>query len=383
MLGFMWIIATAVKKSRNRCSETRIIFHPFLVGFILVSNFKKGSCLSTNQFLAKGAVRRDKMIGVSMLTQASFRSTTLCLRRIGSINKLKRRYFTSKTKLFSIAPDSLTLEETSNEKSYKTEVDTNLAVSNLSSIEDLKSKRVKGGIWKIDAPTAWSKDFGSRNPEKTKELHKLANLSSGDEGYFDVSEIKVKGVTQVLTVEQARIVMKRLMSEESKKILHACDTEVMAIDVKKVGPVGNGYVTCASIYSGPDFDYGLGDGPGTSLWIDNIDDSFGLLQEFKQWFEDERFYKVWHNYGFDRHVMWSEGIDVLGFGGDTMHMARLQNTARLQRTTDRGYGLEALTSDLLARRKRPMKEIFGVARIRKDGTEGSLVDIPSSELLIR
>ena len=57
--------------------------------------------------------------------------------------------------------------------------------------------------------------------------------------------------------------------------------------------MGNGYVvTCASIYSGPDFDYGLGDGPGTALWIDNIidDDSFGVLQCFKEFFADERFF---------------------------------------------------------------------------------------------
>jgi len=173
------------------------------------------------------------------------------------------------------------------------------------------------------------------------------------------------------------------MSQESTQVFHACDTEVMDIDLKNVGPVGNGYVTCASIYSGPDFDYGLGEGPGTALWIDNLDDSFGVLQEFKEFFEDERFKTVWHNYGFDRHVMWNEGIDVRGFGGDTMHMARLQDTSRAKYGAGMGYSLEALTGDILKRRKKPMKEIFGVARLRKDGSEGSLVDVPPVEVLQR
>jgi DNA polymerase-1 len=118
------------------------------------------------------------------------------------------------------------------------------------------------------------------------------------------------------------------------------------------------------------------------LWIDNIDDAHGIVQEFKEWFEDERFLKVWHNYGFDRHVMWNEGIDVKGFGGDTMHMARLQDTSR-SKNGGGGYSLEALTAELLEMRKRPMKEIFGVPRTRKDGTPGSLVDVPPIDVLQR
>ena len=48
-----------------------------------------------------------------------------------------------------------------------------------------------------------------------------------------------------------------------------------------------------------------------------------------------------------------------------------------------GYGLEALTNSILERRKKPMKEIFGVPRLRKDGTPGSLVDVPPVEVLQR
>jgi DNA polymerase-1 len=86
---------------------------------------------------------------------------------------------------------------------------------------------------------------------------------------------------------------------------------------------------------------------------------------------------VWHHYGFDRHVLWNEGIDVHGFGGDTMHMARLQDTSRAKMG---GYSLESLTDALIGRRKQPMKELFGVKRKRKDGTDGLLTDIPSVEV---
>ena len=82
-------------------------------------------------------------------------------------------------------------------------------------------------------------------------------------------------------------------------------------------------------------------------------------------------------YGFDRHVLFNEGINVLGFGGDTMHMARLSDTSRMK------YSLESLTEDLLKQRKVPMKEIFGVPRLRKDGTDGAIVDIPPVEVMQR
>ena len=111
-----------------------------------------------------------------------------------------------------------------------------------------------------------------------------------------------------------------------------------------------------------------------------------MLQEFKEWFENPKHLKVWHNYGFDRHVMWNEGIDVRGFGGDTMHMARLQDTSRTRMGSGNGYGLAALSAELLKEKnvlKTSMKELFGVPRLRKDGSEGSLVDIPAVEVLQR
>ena len=47
------------------------------------------------------------------------------------------------------------------------------------------------------------------------------------------------------------------------------------------------------------------------------------------------------------------------------------------------YSLESLTEDLLGQRKVPMREIFGVRRLRKDGSEGALVDLPPVEVLQR
>eukprot|EP00526_Cylindrotheca_closterium_P001952 CAMPEP_0113609810 /NCGR_PEP_ID=MMETSP0017_2-20120614/4691_1 /TAXON_ID=2856 /ORGANISM="Cylindrotheca closterium" /LENGTH=1049 /DNA_ID=CAMNT_0000518655 /DNA_START=101 /DNA_END=3250 /DNA_ORIENTATION=+ /assembly_acc=CAM_ASM_000147 len=251
--------------------------------------------------------------------------------------------------------------------------------------EGLTSRPKPGGNWNPHDPVGWSKDFGGRSPEYAEHLKSLIQLKEGDEGFFDHSDMKMQKVTMVRTKEQAKIVMEKLMNAD-RSILHAADTEVMDIDLKEVGPIGNGYVTCASVYSGPDFDYGLGEEPGSTLWIDNLDDACGILQEFKEWFEDPTIYKVFHNYGFDRHVLWNEGIDCQGFGGDTMHMARLQDTSRAKGQGEGqglGYSLEALTSTILGMRKRPMKEIFGVPRLRKDGTPGSIVDVPKIEVLQR
>ena len=74
----------------------------------------------------------------------------------------------------------------------------------------------------------------------------------------------------------------------------------------------------------------------------------GLLQElvdeifaiFKDFFEDDSIKKVWHNYSFDRHVLWNHGIDCKGFAADTMHMARLWDSSRQGKGQ---YSLEGLT----------------------------------------
>ena len=171
------------------------------------------------------------------------------------------------------------------------------------------------------------------------------------------------GTTVVRTPEEAKRAVDVLRSLPSDTF-HACDTECVDLKLDSQSPVGNGRVTCVSIFSGPDVDFGN----GPRLWVDNLDDaevllgccafivalrshvlsSFqGTLDCFKDFFEDTTLRKVWHNYSFDRAVIHNHGIDVHGLGGDTMHMARLWNTARAK---NRGYSLEHLTEDLLGRR---------------------------------
>jgi DNA polymerase I-like protein with 3'-5' exonuclease and polymerase domains len=99
------------------------------------------------------------------------------------------------------------------------------------------------------------------------------------------------------------------------------------------------------MYGGPDVDFGYG--KDKIIWIDNLPKDYeqhlhangrnGVLDVFKSWFNDPNRLKVWHNYGFDRHVMYNEQIDCLGFGGDTMHMARLWNTNR-----DKAQGIDEI-----------------------------------------
>ena len=108
---------------------------------------------------------------------------------------------------------------------------------------------------------------------------------------------------------------------------------------------------------------------------------------FRPFFESERHKKVWHNYSFDRHVLERMGVTCKGFFGDTMHMARLWDSSRTGRG---GYSLEALSAEeeLMgpldmtdARGKISMKKIFGRKNIKKDGTEGKLILLPSVEEL--
>ena len=147
------------------------------------------------------------------------------------------------------------------------------------------------------------------------------------------------------------------------ELIHACDTEVAGLDLSK-SPIGQGRVICISVYSGPEIDFGTG--PGRALWIDTT--APGVLEAMRPWLEDEGAKKVWHNYGFDRHVLNNEGIDLKGFSADTMHMARLWDASRKS-----GYSLEQLTAELVGRRKTPMKEIFGVPRLKRDGTPGKSI----------
>ena len=62
-------------------------------------------------------------------------------------------------------------------------------------------------------------------------------------------------VVIVNDVATARAVADRLATASDR--YHAVDTEVDGIDLSREGPVGNGIVTCFTVYSGPDFSYDL------------------------------------------------------------------------------------------------------------------------------
>jgi DNA polymerase-1 len=149
---------------------------------------------------------------------------------------------------------------------------------------------------------------------------------------------------------------------------HAWDTETIGVDPNETSPVGHGQVICLSAFCGPLVNFGN----GPRLWIDNYGDAEGTLDLFKSYFENADIPKVWHNYSFDRAVLYNHGIDCHGFAGDTMHMSRLLDASRLR------YSLESLTEDFLLRKKQTMRELFGKPRILKNGNPGKEIVVPST-----
>ncbi|XVF70588.1 hypothetical protein PTKIN_Ptkin11bG0174700 [Pterospermum kingtungense] len=198
---------------------------------------------------------------------------------------------------------------------------------------------------------------------------------------------------QVLVVDNIAVAKEvvLMLTTRYRHLVHACDTEVSNIDVKQETPVDHGEITCFSIYSGEDADYGNGK---SCIWVDVLDGGGrDILKEFAPFFEDQSIKKVWHNYSFDNHVIENYGLDVSGFHADTMHMARLWDSSR---RTNGGYSLEALTGDrnIMYRTKwreeekkligkTSMKTIFGKKKMKKDGSEGKMITLAPVEELQR
>ncbi len=79
---------------------------------------------------------------------------------------------------------------------------------------------------------------------------------------------------------------------------------------------------------------------------------------------------LWCSLGINNY-----GIDVTGFGGDTMQMARLWDSSRIWIG---GYSLSGLINDLgLTSEKRNIKDRFGAPKLKKDGSAGKQVLLPS------
>ena len=218
------------------------------------------------------------------------------------------------------------------------------------------------------------------------------------------SHTSLEDVLIVDTVELARAVVKRLMELHctEQPIYHACDTETTDIDVTSQTPVGHGRVICLSVYCGPHVDFSACQTEAqqgrmveprklTKLWVDTYGgEGEQVLEVFKPYLEAEHIKKVWHNYSFDRAVLWNHGIDARGFGGDTMHMARLWDSNRQAKGGGAGYSLASLSNDRKAMAGAPddirrdiakhaktsMKKLFGKRNRKKDGTEGKLTVLP-------
>ena len=224
---------------------------------------------------------------------------------------------------------------------------------------------------------------------------------------FFTTSPKLSSVSIIRTKNQAISVVDTLYKYKDR--IHAWDTETTNVNIKEESPVGKGTVLCASAFIGPEVDFGS----GPKLFLNNTGESLGVLDVFKDYFEDPGIYKVWHNYGFDRHILHNHKINVQGFGGDTMHMARLANPSRgpgeyslsscshyynalmskikvklIQELTVQYASDEKTLENLRVygkssklKVKKTLEELFAYHKVLKSGVESKIVSVPTTEEL--
>ncbi|KAJ3705683.1 hypothetical protein LUZ61_009388 [Rhynchospora tenuis] len=185
------------------------------------------------------------------------------------------------------------------------------------------------------------------NPEEKALLHRKLQEQRRQEQLRANLLCVYDKILVVNSIETAKQVVWKLRTDY-RNFVHACDTEVTKVDLKKETRVDHGEIISFSIHS---FDgerkADFGDGK-CCIWVDVLDGegctsgAKNLLMEFAPFFEDKSIKKVWHNYSFDGHIIQNYGIKLAGFHADTMHMARLWDS---NRRVDGGYSLEALTSN--------------------------------------
>ena len=168
-------------------------------------------------------------------------------------------------------------------------------------------------------------------PITSQQLDTPSKHPSHDEKVFD-------NVTEVYDTRSAALAVDCLMSLPPETLV-AWDTETTGVNPAKQSPVDRGRIICATAFAGDAVDFGN----GPRLFIDCLeeDNNQDVLKVFKPYFENKTRKKVWHNYAFDRHMLANHGINTMGFGGDTMHMARLVDSSLPK------YALEALCSQFL------------------------------------
>ncbi|CAK0812462.1 unnamed protein product [Prorocentrum cordatum] len=93
----------------------------------------------------------------------------------------------------------------------------------------------------------------------------------------------------------------------------------------ELGRQGEGAgLVCFTVHGGEGVDFG----GSSTLWVDavSISEEVGqpcALACFREFFEDEGYQKIYHNYSSLNSALHQQGVSHLGFAGDTMHMARL------------------------------------------------------------
>eukprot|EP00347_Sterkiella_histriomuscorum_P005807 403355195 len=225
--------------------------------------------------------------------------------------------------------------------------------------------------------------------EKQKDITEIdeAKVIRLKEGVNEaLRDLEIPGTTIIRSREEARRVVQILKAYPDR--IHAWDTETIHIDAKEESPVGHGQIICATVFIGPDVDFGN----GPRLFIDNYADALNTIMEFKEYLEDPNYLKCWHNYGYDRHIFFNHGINVQGFGADTMHMARLYDPSKMPNQ----YSLSAL-SEILKGKITEQKQLM-IQDLRqkllvdpqknetqlstlKDGTKGKVLTFPDVEVI--
>ena len=138
--------------------------------------------------------------------------------------------------------------------------------------------------------------------------------------------------------------------------------------------MGNGVVTCFTVYSGPDF--GAAISQGKALFVDTACHRACPLDQFRDFFASNSIKKVWHNYGFDRarrrkHAITNERL----WRRHDAHGSIIRFAHELRTHGGDGYSLEALGRDLLSdgRAKVSMKtlfpEFFRKKRVEGEGSD--------------
>eukprot|EP00927_Polykrikos_kofoidii_P024115 TRINITY_DN2199_c0_g1_i2.p1 TRINITY_DN2199_c0_g1~~TRINITY_DN2199_c0_g1_i2.p1 ORF type:complete len:1037 (+),score=143.03 TRINITY_DN2199_c0_g1_i2:53-3112(+) len=139
------------------------------------------------------------------------------------------------------------------------------------------------------------------------------------------STAQINGMTVVTDEQSARRAIEELQRLVDR--VHAWDVECIGLDRQRdamSSPVSSGRVICATCFCGDDADFGN----GPRLFVDNDGPAAGILYNyFREYFEDARYQKIFHNFSFDAHLLRRHCITVKGFHADTLHMARLYDTA--------------------------------------------------------